>query len=192
MPRLRLPWWWILAATLQLACTSDTTGGLAVTAHPDQFLDYNEFVCHVQPILIKRCSFLACHGDSHHAFRLYSLGKLRMVDTPTRAARSVQLLSADEVEANFESTSGLLYANSAAERSAADLSKVLLLGQAMAAKFGGSEHKGVAMFPAWPAATPDDDPEWQALKAWVAGAKQPSPVEPDCAAWFALMMLSPR
>src|ERR1700733_14991828 len=79
----------------------DPTTGLATKQLPDQVLDYNEFVCHVQPVLIKRCSYLACHGSASHALRIYSPGKLRIGDPQTRAARSGALTS-DEVEANFE------------------------------------------------------------------------------------------
>ncbi len=181
-----------LVGGLATGCTSSVPNGLSESAGPDQFLDYNQFVCAAQPVLIRNCSFLACHGDAHHAFRLYSLGKLRLGDAATRVERSTELLSVDEVEANFASTSGLLYATTASDRQTGDLDRVLLLGQAMAARFGGSEHKGVAMFPEWPAATPAEDAGWLALKAWVAGARQPSPPEPGCAALFQQMQLQAR
>ena len=62
-------------------------------APPAQLLDYNEFVCEVQPVLVRRCSFLACHGNADHALRVYSPGKLRLVDSAmtTRSARDAKL-----------------------------------------------------------------------------------------------------
>jgi hypothetical protein len=184
----------IFFAALVAGCAPDpaTQGGLTVTVHPDRFLDYNEFVCHVQPVLIKRCSYLACHGQADHAFRVYSLGKLRLGGATTRSERSTVPLSTDEVERNFESASGVLYGASADDRQRINVQTLPLLSRPLAARFGGDEHQGVAVFPTWPNPTPDTDQEFIYLLNWVAGAGQPNPVDPDCAALFNAMGLSPR
>jgi hypothetical protein len=172
----------------------DASSGLGSTSAPDQFLDYNEFVCHVEPVLIRHCSYLACHGKETHGLRIYSLGKLRRPAPTTRQARSNDPLTADEVELNFESASGMVYAARASDRSPDNINiiKLPLLSRPLAARLGGDEHQGVAVFPAWPAATLAADPEWSALLAWVSGAKQPNPVSADCAAVFDEMGLTPR
>jgi hypothetical protein len=169
----------------------DPKQGLATTGSPDAFLDYNQFVCAVEPVLIRRCSYLACHGDAGHALRLYSPGKLRQVDPGTRNGRDGSLTDS-EVELNFQSVSGLLYGASAAQRAQPDLQRLPLLGKPLKARFGGAEHHGVGIFPAYPAQTLEDDAEWQALVAWIGGQKQPNPVDADCAQVFTLMGLSPK
>ena len=169
----------------------DPKQGLATTGSPDAFLDYNQFVCTVEPVLIRRCSYLACHGNADHALRLYSPGKLRQVDPGTRNGRDA-VLTDSEVELNFQAVSGLLYGASATQRAQPDLQHIALLGKPLKARFGGAEHHGVGIFPAYPAATLADDAEWQALVAWVGGAKQPNPVDDDCAQLFMFMGLQPR
>ncbi len=187
----------ILLCTLGLlglvaGCPSlNSSSGLQVHTNPDDFLDYNQFACVVQPTLIRHCSYLACHGNANHALRIYSSGKLRLGEFDTTDTRDAPLTAA-EVEGNFASASGLLYAATAEQRSAGDLSAIPLLGKPLAARFGGAEHHGVAVFPFAPAATPEQDPEWKSLVAWVAGAKQPNPVDADCAQLFSSLNLTPR
>jgi hypothetical protein len=169
----------------------DPKQGLATTGSPDAVFDYNQFVCTVEPVIIKRCSYLACHGNADHALRIYSPGKLRQTDDGTRNGRD-GLLTQSEVELNFESVSGLLFAASADQRAQPDLQKIPLLGKPLKASFGGAEHHGVGIFPAYPAQTLEADTEWQALVAWVGGKKQPSPVDADCAQVFMFMGFNPR
>lgn len=168
----------------------DPKSGLQ-SAPVDSALDYNQFVCAAQPVLIKRCSYLACHGNATHALRLYSPAKLRQMDDGVRDDRDTKL-TADEVEANFEAAAGILADTTAQQRQQPDLQQVLLLGKPLQAAFGGAEHHGVGIFPAWPAKTLQDDPDWQALAGWVAGAKQPSPVDANCQKLFTFMGLTPR
>lgn len=170
----------------------DPAGGLATTKPPDQLLDYNDFVCNVEPVLIKRCSYLGCHGNADHGLRVYSLGKLRLGDASTRQARSNTPLSADEVELNFESASGMVYGTSAVNRMAPNIPLIPILSKPLAARFGGAEHQGVAIFPTYPNTTLDSDGEWNALRDWVTGAAEPNPPVPSCVALFAAMGLSPR
>jgi len=180
----------MLLATLVAGGCSDP-GGLG-DATPWKALDYDQFVCTVQPTLIRRCSYLACHGNADHALRVFSIGKLRITEPLTRAERSETLLTADEVDANWRSASALAASGPADARAAGDPAGVVLLSKPLASDFGGSEHQGLAIFPAWPAGTLGDDAEWKALVAWVGGAKQPSPHTADCTTLFANMQLTPR
>ena len=155
----------------------DPHGGLATTLVPDQFLDYNEFVCGAQPVLVKRCSYLGCHGDSAHALRIYSPGKLRYGDIVTRADLDAPI-TAQETELNFESASGMVYPTSAADRDAGVITNNVLLLKPLAVRFGGSEHHGIGIFPAYPATTPQTDPEYLVLSAWAQGKNSPFPSRP--------------
>ncbi len=182
----------VLLALLSVGCPApDPSSGLQVHTSPDQLLDYNQFTCVVQPTLIRHCSYSACHGNVNHALRIYSAGKLRLGVSNTTATRDGTLTAA-EVEGNFESASGLLFAATAAQRTSGDVASIPLLGKPLAARFGGAEHHGVAVFPVYPAVAPEQDPEWRSLLAWVAGAKQPNPVDSDCAELFSELNLAPR
>ncbi|MCU1282533.1 MAG: hypothetical protein JWM53_6079 [bacterium] len=169
----------------------DNSHGLVTTAPPAQLLDYNEFVCEVQPVLIRHCSFLGCHGNADHALRVYSPGKLRLVDSDvaTRAARDAKL-SADEVMRNFESATGTVYFAQPADRLRPN-DKVPLLAKPARASVGGAEHHGVGIFPVYPAQDLDHDPEWAALAAWVGG-KKATGSEAACADMFMKLGLKPQ
>ena len=168
----------------------DNAHGLVTTAAPSQLLDYNEFVCEVQPVLVRRCSFLACHGNADHGLRIYSPGKLRLDDSlATRAARDGKL-SVDEVERNFESATGTVYAAQPSERQTPD-DHVPILVKPTRASFGGAEHHGVGVFPVYPAQDLAHDAEYTALAAWVAG-KKATGAEPACADMFTKLGLKPQ
>jgi hypothetical protein len=169
----------------------DNTHGLVTTAPPAQLLDYNEFVCEVQPVLIKRCSFLGCHGNADHALRVYSAGKLRLVDSAlaTRESRDAKL-SADEVMRNFESATGTAYFAQPIDRQFPD-DRVPILMKPTRAKFGGSEHHGVGIFPAYPAPDLAHDADYAALAAWVGG-KKATGAETNCADMFTKLGLKPQ
>lgn len=169
----------------------DPSQGLTQTT-PEALLDYNDYVCNVMPVLVKRCSYVACHGNELHALRVYSPGKLRLAPPTTRMARDAKL-TADEVSRNFESAVGILLGTTAADRNPPDVQRVLLLGKPLKASAGGAEHHGVGIFPAYPYTDPNKDPEFTALVAWVAGNKlAASSLPPDCASFFAALQLTPR
>ena len=168
----------------------DNANGLVTTAPPAQLLDYNEFVCEVQPVLVRRCSFLGCHGNADHALRIYSPGKLRLDErASTRNARDGKL-SADEVQRNFESAVGTVYFAQPTDRTGFD-DKVPLLVKAVRASAGGAEHHGVGIFPVYPIQDLRQDAEWNALAAWVAG-KKATGSEPACATMFTQLGLKPQ
>ena len=188
---MRAPCLVVAAALAATGCPSpDPTQGI-VTTPLDQQLDYNQFVCSAMPVLVRRCSYLACHGNPNHAFRVYSPGKLRMTSDGTRATRDQGLTQA-EVDYNFESAVGMVVAASPAQRNPPDITRIPLLGKPLARRAGGAEHHGVAVFPVYPAQRPEDDQEWQLLVAWVAGAAQPNPVDATCMDVFTNIGIMPR
>ncbi len=180
----------VVAAALSACGAHDPASGLA-TGTSDALLDYDAFVCDVMPTLVRRCSFPACHGSAEHALRVYSPGKLRLGDPTSRDARDAPL-TAEELARNFDSAVGVTRGASAVQRAALDRQAIPLLQKPLAARFGGDEHQGTGIFPTPPHATPEDDPEWLLLENWVAGAAQPRPVRPDCAAFFAALGVAPR
>jgi hypothetical protein len=181
----------LVAAVLIAGCpTPDPAGGLPATPL-QQALDYNEYVCNVMPTLVRRCSFLACHGNADHALRIYSPGKLRLGGADTRTKRTAAL-TAGEVGLNFESAAGVANGASEQERGAGVPTNIPLLVKPLAARFGGGEHQGIAIFPVYPHTAIGDDPEYAALAAWVAGRKQPTPIAKPCADVFSALNLTPR
>jgi hypothetical protein len=188
------------AALLALAASSllvtgcpatDPTQGLQ-TGAAGTVLDYNTFVCDVMPTLVRRCSYMACHGNADHALRIYSPGKLRIGDPLARDSRDAPL-TADEIDRNFASAEGMARAASPTDRMSGRRQKIPILQKALSARFGGDEHQRVGIFPVFPHATPDDDPEWLLLVNWVGGAKiATNPLRADCAAFFQSLGVSPR
>jgi hypothetical protein len=173
------------------ACpATDPTAGLDTTPTA-ALLDYNTFVCDAMPTLIRRCSYMACHGNEDHAFRVYSPGKLRIGDPATRAARDAAL-TADEIDKNYQSAVGLTRGTTMSQRGNVDLQNMPLLRKPLASRFGGDEHRGVAVFPVYPAVVPDADPEWQKLVNWTTGGKQTNPPTADCQAFFTSLGVSPK
>lgn len=179
----------LLALALTGCPAPDNAHGLVTTAPPSSLLDYNEFVCEVQPVLVRHCSFLACHGNADHGLRVYSPGKLRLVTTTDRASRDDKL-SATEIMRNFESATGTVYTAQPADRQNPD-DHVPLLLKPTRASFGGSEHHGVGIFPVYPATDLTKDAEYNMLAAWVAG-KKATGAEPACAAMFMQLGVSPQ
>jgi hypothetical protein len=178
-------------AFLLLLSTGCPRSDLNQAVDPNDQLDYNFFVCNVQPVLMRRCSYLACHGTAQHALRLYSPGKLRLTDDGTRNTRDSGL-SADEVQLNYRAASGMVLTATPAQRAQPDVQAVLLLGKPLARRAGGGEHHGVGIFPAYPAFDPADDPEWNALVQWVQGAVAEKPLKQECQDVFDTMGLQPR
>lgn len=168
----------------------DNSHGLVTTSPPSTLLDYNEFVCEVQPVLVRRCSFLGCHGNPDHALRIYSPGKLRLDDTSASRADRDKKLTPLEVQRNFEAAVGVSYFAQPADRQAPN-DRVPILAKPARASVGGSEHHGVGIFPVYPAQDLAHDPEWGALSSWVAG-KKATGSEPACADMFMKLGLKPQ
>src|SRR5579863_10047259 len=122
-------------------CAIASCAGPQNAPAPDPAASLSEtvFDCNVQPILIRQCSYNACHGiagttGTGAPLRVYSPGKLRA----TQAMNIDQLiapLTTDEQHANFESASAFAW----------DLASVddnWLLRKPLPSIDGGFEHKG--------------------------------------------------
>lgn len=130
---------------------------------PDPAATLNEtvFKCNVEPILVRQCSYNACHGiaptpglDSGTAFRVYSPGKLRAVP-PKSTDEATAVLTAAEEHANFESAAGLGFDTAIDDH--------WLLRKALPSAAGGFEHKGGAIF------SGTTDPQYVAIHDWLSG-----------------------
>jgi len=115
-----------------------------------QALDYQIYKTTVEPIFLKkrpthaRC--VVCHAAASHPFRLEPLdpGATSWTDAQSRK--------------NFETVSHLV-------KPGEPLSSILLI-QPLAHSAGGAEfHSGGRQFAS------QDDPDWQAMAAWVNGAR---------------------
>jgi hypothetical protein len=114
-----------------------------------QSLDYETYKTTVEPIFLKkrpthaRC--VVCHASANHAFRLEPLNKGATTWTEEQSRR------------NFETVSHLV-------KPGAPLSSLLLI-QPLAHSAGGAEfHSGGRQFAS------QNDPDWQAIAAWVKAA----------------------
>jgi hypothetical protein len=127
-------------------------------------LDRATFDRCVAPILIRNCSFNACHGNEGFALRVYSVGKLRFPGTANTQDARTQPLTQAENDANYQSAIAFTYGGP----SAADN---LLVRKPLPAAAGGFEHVGGAIF------SGTDDPCAQQLRAWLSGisAECPNP-----------------
>ncbi len=126
-----------------------------------QFLpvDYNDYVCSVQPIVAKKCAMLACHGNPAHAFRVYAPARLRLGPTDTTVERDAALTLA-EAKANFASAQGMTLG-------AASPDVAPMVRKALAPSQGGGGHVGGVIF------RDTSDPDYQALLRWASGETMP-------------------
>ena len=113
-------------------------------------LNYQTYKTIVEPIFLKkrpthaRC--VVCHAGANHAFRLEPLDKGASNWTEAQSRK------------NFETVSHLV-------KPGEPLSSLLLI-QPLAHSAGGAEfHSGGRQF------TSQDDPDWQAMAAWVKAAR---------------------
>ncbi len=123
---------------------------------PTAALDETAFRCKVEPILVKQCSYLACHGTGESALRVYSSGKLRASPPATNDDANAPLTDAER-HANFTSAVGFSVATAPADN--------WLLRKPLPAKLGGYEHKGGAIY------ADTQDPQYAAIYAWLGGNK---------------------
>src|SRR5262249_9401514 len=100
-------------------------------------LDRGAFDRCIEPILVRNCSYTACHGNEGFALRVYSIGKLRAKGTANNLTALTALLTSEEHDANFRSAVALTYGRPFPEDN-------LLLRKPMPGSAGGFEHKGGA------------------------------------------------
>jgi len=140
------------ACVLVLAACNSVTNGPATD--PTTSVDETVFRCNVQPVLVRQCSYNACHGNAGSPFRVYSPGKLR-ASPPANIDDAIAVLTDAEQHANFTSAAGFLFDVSVDDD--------WLLRKPLPAALGGYEHKGGAIW------TGTSDPQYVAVHDWLAG-----------------------
>ncbi len=123
-------------------------------------LDEATFRTCVEPSMLARCSYAACHGREEMPFRLYSVGKLRATE-PESLEALLAPLTEEEHHANYLSSVGFTFRAKPQEN--------LLWRKALPASDGGYAHVGGAIFSGL------DDPNAAALLDWLSGGDQPCP-----------------
>jgi hypothetical protein len=115
-----------------------------------QSLDFDVYRTRVEPIFSKqreghaRC--VVCHSESNHAFKLQAWGRQTKAFTEEQSRLNFQMISKLVTPGNPE--------------------RSILLLHPLAKEAGGDEfHSGGRQFQSM------DDPDWQAIAAWVRGAK---------------------
>jgi hypothetical protein len=142
-----------VAALLALAACSSVDN--AAVTDPALALSEQVFRCKVEPILIRQCSYNACHGIAGTALRVYSPGKLRASPAGT-IDELIAALTDAEHHANFESAAGFSFGLTSVDDN-------FLLRKPLAPRAGGYEHAGGAIF------TSAADMQYQTIRTWLAG-----------------------
>ncbi|RLB56429.1 MAG: hypothetical protein DRJ42_03360 [Deltaproteobacteria bacterium] len=112
--------------------------------------DSDDWAMHVQPYVARRCATLDCHGDPGRPLRIYSTEGLR--DGEDRAAP----LTASELDENVLAALGVSPFGDAATHA--------LILVPLAPSSGGWHHVGGDIWAS------RDDPGYQCLSRWLAGA----------------------
>ena len=118
-------------------------------------LSETSFKCSVEPILVRDCSFGACHGIEGRPLRVYGIGRLRQGNPATLEARTAPL-TATERHANFLAAEAFTFGDTTPDDS-------LLLRKVLPTASGGFGHTGGAIF------TGTTDARAVAIRAWLAG-----------------------
>jgi len=140
-----------IALALLCACTTVSNER---AADPADALSEPVFRCSVEPILIRQCSYSACHGIAGTALRVFSPGKLRAV-APKTIDEAIAPLSETEHRANFESAAAFSFQTAVADNA--------LLHKPLAQSAGGFAHLGGAIF------ATTQDAQYAAIASWLAG-----------------------
>ena len=119
-------------------------------------LDEPVFRCRIEPILVRDCGYLACHGQAGSPLRLYSMGKLRLGDSSTLAARTAPITDAER-HLNFLSAQAFAVAGVDPEDS-------WLVRKPLPSSAGGFAHLGGAIW------SGRDDARGRLIEDWLVGA----------------------
>jgi len=123
-------------------------------------LDEPTFRCTVEPIFLKQCSYLGCHGRQDMPFRVYAVGALRIMGGQTSAGRAQPLTDAEH-HANFLSAQGQSFHTPSTSNQ--------LVLKCLPAEDGGYAHVGGAIW------SGRDDPRVQDLLSWLDGTASGCP-----------------
>jgi hypothetical protein len=158
-------------ACLLLALVATSAGcqsGLTDEAPLSGTLDKAYFDCKVQPVLTKSCSALACHGDPARYYRVYARNRLRL---GLPESKRPSFLTAEERAFNYDMARAYVVPGAPGES--------FLLQKALAQEKGGYYHGGEALFKRGNVFWDKTEKDYQALEAWVNGAKEdPACIEP--------------
>lgn len=145
----------LACAACACAACADVTN--APGTDPSTTLDETAFLCNVQPILVRQCSYNACHGIAGAALRIYSPGKLRATQAATLDDLIAPLTTAEQ-HANFLSAAGFAASGVAPADN-------FLLRKPLPSSYGGYEHTGGAIY-----AGGTSDAQYVAIHAWLSGS----------------------
>jgi hypothetical protein len=124
-------------------------------------LDRPFFDCRVQPVLTKLCSALACHGDAKRYFKVFARNRLRITGDETQ--RNV-FLRAEERQHNYNAARAFVDREAPA--------RSLLLRKPLDEAAGGAFHIGATLYKSGDVFAAADDPDYQVLAQWIAGATE--------------------
>ena len=124
-------------------------------------LDRPFFDCRVQPVLTKSCAALACHGDLGRYFKLFARNRLRIAGDETQ--RNV-FMRPEERQHNYNAARAFV--------DRAEPERSLLLTKPLEQAAGGSFHVGATLYRAGNVFAGTDDPDYQVLAQWIAGATE--------------------
>ena len=131
-------------------------------------LDEPFYRCKVQPILVKSCGGLLCHGDPTRFYRVFGRNRLRY-GLPEKD-RGIPL-NAEETEFNYQSAMAFVDAE--------EPENSLLLMKPLDQASGGYYHGGATEFGQGDVYLLKTEPEFEVLLEWINGAKEDeSCVEP--------------
>lgn len=122
-------------------------------------LDRPFFDCNVQPILTQYCSALACHGTTERYFHVFARNRLRI--DPSEPQRKTFMTTAER-DHNFAAAAAMI------DPAAPDTS--LLLHKPLEPSAGGAFHVGATLYKGGNVFATADDPDYQVLVQWAAGA----------------------
>jgi hypothetical protein len=125
-------------------------------------LDEAMFRCRVEPVLVERCAFPACHGAADRPFRLHGPGRTRL--EPAGQAYDAPMSEAEH-RANWVSALGFA-------TPAPGYDEALLVEKPLAPRLGGAYHGANRMYGGQAPFQSDADPGLMALRVWLDGARE--------------------
>ena len=127
-------------------------------------LDEAFYRCRVEPVVVARCAFFACHGDPSRPYRIYAPNRMRL--DVTEDQRALYLTEA-ETRANYENAIGFSVAVAGY-----GYDEPLLVEKPLDQSIGGAYHEGAEIYGAGDVFMDPNDPELDVLRAFIAGATE--------------------
>lgn len=125
-------------------------------------LDANFFRCEVQPVLVARCSYMACHGNVKRPFRVYAEQRFRL-DLTWDVDEYDLAITEQELAANLQMVRGFV------GRGDGDVD--LLTEKPLDTRAGGLFHRGKGPYGDDDTFVDRSDPSYVILSEFVAGAQ---------------------